>query len=441
MVLDEEFLHLSKRDLVRLVMEFRETVAKLEAKVDELQKRLLAYENANTPPALSKRKRKPREPTGNPRGAPKGHEGTTRENPVPDKTVEVAALENCPNCHSKLAAPHYIEPRYVEEIPRPQPVTVTLFRVPHQTCACCGLEIVALHPDCPESGRFGYNTQTTVALLKYDGRLPHRKIVESLKRDYELGITPATVLDINNRVKNKVLPQYLRIIARIRKSGFVHIDETMLRVSGAKYWVWVFTTEKDTLIVIRHSRGMNVLTEILGKKYKGIIICDGHKSYSNYTNNIQRCWAHLLREVKHLSENIAQAIPLYKQLQALYNRLVERYRELLTEQQRYHLWRNANKRLQQLLGEYSPIKSLEKMLGKIRNGIKHWFTFILHPEIEPTNNRAERALRETVVQRKIFGCLRNEKGTSVMETLMSLIATWKQRNLNPKTELLHHLRS
>lgn len=412
---------------------------KLTLRVAELEKRLLAYENAHTPSSLSRRKGKPREPTGNPTGAPKGHEGITRATPEPDEIVDVAPRDNCPNCSAKLYDPDYYEPKVKEDIPKPQPAKVTQYNLPHQTCPCCGLEIVGSHPDCPDNGKFGYNTLAHVTLLKYDGRLPHRKIVDALERDYHLSITPATVLDINNRVANKIKPEYLLIVGRIRKSKFVHIDETGLRVNGVKYWIWVFTTNNDTLIVIRPSRGKNVLYEILGKTYKGIIICDGHKSYSNYTNNIQRCWAHLLRDLEHIAQELKQAIPLYKKMKTLYNRLVNQYRKPLNKQQRYSLWRNACKRLQQLLHEYTPIKELEKMLGKIRNGAKHWFTFLLHPEIEPTNNRAERALRESVVQRKIFGCLRNEKGTSIMETIMSLIATWKQHGLNPKTQLLKSL--
>jgi hypothetical protein len=52
--------------------------------------------------------------------------------------------------------------------------------------------------------------------------------------------------------------------------------------------------------------------------------------------------------------------------------------------------------------------------------------------VEPTNNGAERALRELVVQRKIIVTLRDEKGIFVYETLPTLLATWKQRVLDPQ---------
>ena len=66
----------------------------------------------------------------------------------------------------------------------------------------------------------------------------------------------------------------------------------------------------------------------------------------------------------------------------------------------------------------------------IENGLEQWFTCVLQPEIEPTNNRAERELREFVVQRKIFGSLRSEKGMVITETIMSVLATWRIRELN-----------
>jgi len=40
------------------------------------------------------------------------------------------------------------------------------------------------------------------------------------------------------------------------------------------------------------------------------------------------------------------------------------------------------------------------------------------------------ALREHVVQRKIIGTLRNGKGTSIHERIMTVLATWAQRGLN-----------
>jgi len=73
--------------------------------------------------------------------------------------------------------------------------------------------------------------------------------------------------------------------------------------------------------------------------------------------------------------------------------------------------------------------------GEDEEGYPFWFTFVTVPGVEPTNNRAERALRELVVHRKIIGTLRNQKGVQMYETLPTLLATWKQRGLDLQGEL------
>ena len=63
----------------------------------------------------------------------------------------------------------------------------------------------------------------------------------------------------------------------------------------------------------------------------------------------------------------------------------------------------------------------------MRKGMDHGFTFLMVPGVASTNNRAKRALREHVVQRRIIDCFRNGKGTGIYETVL---ASWKQQGRN-----------
>jgi hypothetical protein len=76
-----------------------------------------------------------------------------------------------------------------------------------------------------------------------------------------------------------------------------------------------------------------------------------------------------------------------------------------------------------------------KFAQKLERGFKHLFAFVLDPRVPPTNNAAERALRELVIQRKIIGTLRNDRGVKIYETLPTLLSTWKQRGLNLREAL------
>ena len=84
MKLPLEFEGWSKGEIIRFLLEER---VYLKSKLEELEQRLLAHENAHTPPSKSNERRYPkREPTGNPAGTPVGHKGVTRKTPEPTET-------------------------------------------------------------------------------------------------------------------------------------------------------------------------------------------------------------------------------------------------------------------------------------------------------------------------------------------------------------------
>jgi len=108
----------------------------------------------------------------------------------------------------------------------------------------------------------GKNALVQATLMRYQERLPVRKVSEALERTYGLSVTPATVLDVTNRVAGWLRPEYDGILGRIRASEVVYVDETGVHVDGVRGWIWVFTTRRETLFVIRRSRGKKVLKEV-----------------------------------------------------------------------------------------------------------------------------------------------------------------------------------
>ena len=404
----------------------------LKDKIAELEARLAKYENAHTPPSLRRgRKRKKVYDEGD-KGKPGqkvGHKGVSRPLADPDRQVKVTA-DRCPDCGTELGDPIKIESKIIEEIPDPKPVIVTEYKIAHYRCPCCYKEIVANSPDCLLEGRFGKNIIAETTLLKYEDRLPHRKIQVALRRLHGLNICPATILDLTRRAADAVQPQYEAILERIRDAPILYVDETSIHVQGEKHWIWAFTTPSETFVVIRKSRGMKVLMEVLTRRFNGIIVCDGWKPYAKFTKRLQRCWAHLLRESKDLADKIEEAVPLHEDLKGLYEELNHALENDPPPQVRMELWEMARTKLQKWIWKDYETESVKKLVGKISNGFEYWFTFVIHPGVEPTNNRAERALREHVVLRKIIGTLRNEKGTAIHERIMTALATWEQQGVN-----------
>ena len=411
--------------LYKRIAELEKIVLELKKQNEELSNRLRAYENAHTPPSKQRfKKNPPTEPKGK-LGAKIGHEKWERPQPTPTETIEHTET-NCPKCNHQLGKPIKVARKIVEDIPEPTPVIVTEHLIHYYKCEHCG-KIVVPNVKLPQ-GSFGYNLQTEIVLLNVDSRLPLRKIRSILQRKHKLDITNAHIYKMLRTMSNKLSPEYEKYIQLIRASPFVHADETGMSVDGENYYLWVFTNGQTTVFTITKTRSKKTIKEILGENYSGIIICDGWSAYSNYTPNIQRCWAHVLREAKYLAKDF----PLFK---IFYERLCKMFAQIkkLLEQpieKRKPAYDSLFEQLTKLLDCMESHKEYKKLATKIRNGGKHWFTCLLHPNIQPTNNLAEQTIREPIIRRKIFGCLDNQNGAQTFSINTSIITTYKQQGLD-----------
>jgi transposase len=407
----------------------------LKAELDNLKRALMRYQNPHTPPSRrmyptrtgDHTKSKKRFP-----GRAKGHKGNTRPKPKTINIIKEPEKKSiCSHCGALLADPVHVRHHVFEEIANPHPRQVIDFLEFEYKCTRCNGYNLARHLDCPPDGVFGKNALIQTTLLKFEQRLPFEKISQQMENQFGLSMTSASALDITRRVSDYLRPEYEAILERIRHAKVVNVDETGEKVDGVNHWLWVFTTETDTFFTIRKSRGKKVLDEVLGKMFEGYLGCDGWKSYSNFTDRLQRCWAHLLREAEWVAEHCEEAKPLYLALKRLYADLANWLVGDPPLLQRKKLQAAAKRRLRYWLEKDYQSHEARRFVEKVRNGSDHWFTFVIVSGLEATNNRAERALKEPVVQRKIIGTFRNEKGIRIYETMMTLLASWKQRGLNP----------
>ena len=79
----------------------------------------------------------------------------------------------------------------------------------------------------------------------------------------------------------------------------------------------------------------------------------------------------------------------------------------------------------QLVERFTKYEGLHKPMTYIKNGLGCWYTCLLYPGMEPTNNLGEQAMREHVIMRKIIGTFRSEKGAEHYQYIASLLATWQ----------------
>ncbi|WP_008528744.1 IS66 family transposase [Halorhabdus tiamatea] len=425
--------------------ELEEKLDQKEERIEELETRLRKYENPHTPPS-KRRSGTDGSPTsqddedddvrtdGGTPGRKDGHDPEWRSPPDPDEEIEVTS-DCCPECGEHFDESVGVSPRLVEEIPDPQPPEVTQYNRHRYQCDSCGTETVATHPDCPDEGQFGVNVIAQSALSRYDHRLPYRKIADRFEQLHGLELSGASAWHATERAARAGRCEYEQIRQEIQDADVVHIDETGIKRDGEQAWIWTFRTAQHTLYAVRESRGSDVPAEVLGEDFAGTVVCDGWTAYPAFSSNLQRCWAHILREAEDAAEKQAEGEPIYHALRQVYVALQVRLESDLTVRERANLQRVARRELESLIERSVPDGPVATLLGKIEGGLDHWLTFVGEPAVSPTNNAAENALREPVVLRKIIGTLRNDRGMFVHETVLSLLATWRQQGRNPYEEL------
>ena len=422
------------KELERENAELKERVATIESEVNKLRADLAFYQNPHTPPSQRKVKPKRKRRGGGKRGAPKGHPGTTRPTPEPDEYRE-ATCSNCPNCTSANIKRTGSKKKLLEDIPEIVRTRTVEYEVEGYECGDCGAVFWGVHQDLPKTGNFGINLMVTVVMIKFLLRGVLRKGVGFLATCFGMKLAPATFNEIVGRVADAAQAEYEALRLRIRESGVVHIDETGISVLGKNRWIWIFRSGNDVLFVIRPSRGHDVLYEVLGKDYPGIVVCDGWRAYNLLRFAVlQRCWAHLLREVEAVSDSVHG--------RNFYGELHDIFEEIKRYNSRDHSEKSMQRKFAELEGKldrivryYSRYPDLRKAITYISNGKGNWFTCIIRPEAEPTNNAAEQPLREMVIVRKIIGAIRSERGCRVYERLGSLIATWTLRGEDVSSNL------
>ena len=213
----------------------------------------------------------------------------------------------------------------------------------------------------------------------------------------------------------------------------VFADETGWRQDGVNGFVWTFSTPYERYFV-RRNRSRQVVDEVLGDEFGGVLVSDFYAAYNHYSGLKQRCWAHLLRDIHDL-----RVMHPDDEGVALWASAVE---DIYTEARQFShadarkrsaARRRLEHKLLALCRPYVDDASAvqRKLCRRIERFIKELFVFVAEPYVPSDNNAAERSLRHLVVSRKISGGTRSTRGTESMMTLASLFGTWHAQGLNP----------
>jgi transposase len=220
--------------------------------------------------------------------------------------------------------------------------------------------------------------------------------------------------------------KYRELEEELKNSFFCGADETSHRHMGKTFWIWVATTANTVFFRIAQSRGSKEAKKLPLAK---IASCDGYRAYDKTTKRIQRCWAHLMRRLRDPSLmfneqwEMEQFISFVKNVSSLYKQAKKESRRGTAIKQEYE-----RKLTEIIQSKYKEEQNLVHALNYIIEYFDNWFTFLKYSGVESTNNRAERALRPLVVQRKVSQHTWSEEGREGLAITQTLYQTSKLRN-------------
>lgn len=450
MTLEEINALLSENEQLRgAVATLEQQVVKLTDELQAAKARIAELEQRKTkPPAFVKRNRPPRGEPRPPRKKRAAEHNTSRLREEPTR-IERHAWTTCPDCGYRLRGESIDYTRQVVELPPPEPVEVTEHQVIKRWCPSCGQwqsPPLDLTGQVIGQGRIGVRIASVVTYLRTTLRLPVRRVQDYLETMHHLRLSAGEIVGLTHQVRRELQPQADALKAEVQASRVVHGDETGWREDGDNGYLWAFVTDGPTAVryyEYNRSRGHQVAEQILGADFGGWLVTDFYSAYNLLLVRHQRCWVHLLGDLRELKEAYVgndEVLQWATGVRQLYDDAQAWLREhpTPTPEERGveydHLFAQAGELgRQHALSYQHPCCALAKRLLRHQDEL---FQFVLVAGLAADNNLAERSIRPLVVIRKISGGSRSPEGTKTRFTLASLLGTWAARNLNPFLQCL-----
>ncbi len=396
----------------------------------------------------SKKKRSP--------GHQPGQPSQWRRTPLVAKEIVPHYPSNCAACSQSLitSAPKPYMGHYVLELERKEDGFGVICQLHHYykaTCDCGHISQAApgLGYVSQISGRskdlklteyvlVGPHLATLIASLAVRYRMSRAKIQEFL-RDWvgtELGIG---MIDRCVREAGIAsLPVVEELVEQLQESEILHLDElrqqrrrlTPWYVNGKLHWLWVAITSNTAVFHIG-SRRKEELVHLVTEAFVGWLVTDGYKAY-RHKKKRQRCLAHLIRKAIAISGAVEQkAAQIGQWILTDLKDLIEAIADNSANCQ--SLIGAIKRRLCRVchLGEQAEHPKLRALAREILNDWDAIVAFVHHPELPPTNNEAERALRHAVIARRQSYGTRTSEGSLAYSSLLSVIETCRLRKIDP----------
>jgi transposase len=236
-----------------------------------------------------------------------------------------------------------------------------------------------------------------------------------------------------DRVARAIEPHYQAIARQARQATVNYIDETPWWLTNTLYWLWVMASETAAFYMIHPHRSKEAFTALIDD-WAGLLVSDGYGVYQTWVAQRQTCLAHLIRAARGLA---ARQSPDLAACGAWALAELQRLCHMATAPPTGGEWRAWYARLCHLIDQYHDRPDdAGRLVRRLLREMDSLWVFLIQHGVEPTNNRAERALRFGVLWRKRSHGTASEKGNRWVERILSLKETCRLQTRSTYTVLV-----
>lgn len=436
----ERLYNSGKDATVAKIIELDTTVDVLTEKIAKLSKN---SSNSSKPPSSDivkpdrtqrRRDKKEKRKRGGQMGHPKHERTIFSENEI-DIPIEYR-LSVCPKCNNdKLIFLPDEKPRIHQQIEiKEVPIEITEHKAYAYWCPTCEeIHYAQLPLNVIKEGLFKQRLISVVSYLKYKCNVSYAGIRNFLVDVFgpNADVSEGFLAKLIQKGASALDLPYQELLERLPYEEIVNVDETGHKENGDGLWTWVFRASMYALFKIDKSRGSEVLIEVLGKEFNGVLGCDYFSAYHKYMRvfnvTLQFCLAHLIRDLKYLAglkdpETMRYGKKLLDCFRELFRIIHDR--EKLSEDEFTALLEKQKRKIIRIAKYEAPqSREAQNMAIRFRKHGKAYFQFITIPGIEPTNNIAEQAIRFIVIYRRVSQGTRSINGRRACENFWTVIGT------------------
>jgi transposase len=433
-------LALSRDELIALILAQQaqieaqaQQISALIARIGDLEAKLATPpktpNNSSLPPSKGQKANLPDPANKPPRAGRPGVARALAEHP--DTTIE-ATLAACPHCEHALGPADQPEIHAYDHIDLP-PIRPFVTRINRHSgvCPCCRKPVSAPAPEGLEHGSpFGPGLCALILHLHIAQAISFERLARLMGEVFGVAISEGAIANILARAQTPLLTAAAPMAAAVRASTVVGSDETSARVCGKTWWQWVLLSSTAICHVIADTRAASVVTTFLQGAQPEVWVADRYGGQLGHGAVRQMCLAHLLRDAKYAIEDGDTVFaPGFRQL-LLRAVAIGKRRDALkdTTLAQYHA--DLDRRLSRLLSGPAPThKPARRLFRAMRRDRDDLFRFVTRRDVPYTNNACERALRPSVIFRKVTNCFRAEWGAQVYAAAASVMATGRLHGL------------